>query len=1173
MKTIFNIRNLLISLVAVASLPESVPAQGTCPTTSADVSYTNSALDAAASTRTGVVFRDNMGVGELQLERQSGYFNDIVPGFTETSKSVAAGDFDGDGWDDIVITRRTGRSYLYLNGHGTTPSPYFIKNKRFDELPISDIDVSIVTAADFNGDGILDLFRAASLEVTGEVVEAKLWLGTQTFDGDDDLVFDGPYDALAPGTTLADMGAGLWSGNDVLPLDYNNDRKMDFLVASTDNSGTIRIFLNTCNLMDPPQSASPTAPLRCADTPGFHYAGNLVTNMGLGPVGDAGTTPAFAYRDFDGDGLKDIIAAAPECCDDPQQRLRMWRGIPDGGVEANASHWFPATGAIMAVVPIDVSGDNLLDIVVGTDRYHYGPSEIGGQTMIYINNGTESPFSDGYIQVTTNLNPLDDLDAIAILDYDHDSLLDILIADRAETNGHVFLPNAYVSPINDGVTWSYVKCGDVYSEPVDLGLLADTEMSIISARITPTQTLNGGSISWLAANDNSRTWIRAQDCADDPNDKCVAFPHTAGRELRWRAVMCSSPDQLQTPAISGVSIKFDYIEAAEHIRSGVVIYDGVAYSGSFTQPGDRGHFYAINTGFSQTYWDFASKLDAMLDSDRRIYTASATGSSRLDFSWGNGTGADEALQATLLASDAEQAQDVINWVRSARFGAGLTGVTPSRLGTILTSTPAMMGKPSLPLWYTMATTDERTQVNSFIAQNSDRVPLVLIGSKSGMVHAIPNDATNISDPRNGTEAWAFIPPKLAGRMVEDYTSSLTSGLTINAFPDGSPTVADVEIGGQLRTIAVLSGGTGGSSIATLDVTETVSPSDYSIIGPTPLWHLTPGDADAGMGFSKPAIARVLIGGVERFIIIAGTGRYYEDNTAPDDRGRVLAAYDVADGTMLWRFATACPLSSQIAVFETDDAGEYNSPTIDGYMDRAAFADDCGNVYKVDPARDLAGGWNDNVNLGSIASSVEDGVQLYALFSTTNPGALGVGGERPITGNLGVRADASGRVVLYFGTGGREDYDPTKVNEFYAVYADDGSLRTKITGTCDATTNLCEKFYGGVVVTSEQIILTRSTDRRIGTGTCDYGNASIQAFSNSPTGDFVLEFSQTVASAAVGMMYGDAGAIYIGTYAGELVRVGTPRATTAGEDSATGNVGGGGTTATVPLTLMGWRQIF
>ena len=91
------------------------------------------------------------------------------------------------------------------------------------------------------------------------------------------------------------------------------------------------------------------------------------------------------------------------------------------------------------------------------------------------------------------------------------------------------------------------------------------------------------------------------------------------------------------------------------------------------------------------------------------------------------------------------------------------------------------------------------------------------------------------------------------------------------------------------------------------------------------------------------------------------------------------------------------------------------------------------------------------------------------------------------------ATASGRVVLYFGTGGREDYDPTKVNEFYAVYADDGSLRTKITGTCDATTNLCEKFYGGVVVTSEQIILTRSTDRRIGTGTCDYGNASIQAF--------------------------------------------------------------------------------
>jgi hypothetical protein len=55
-----------------------------------------------------------------------------------------------------------------------------------------------------------------------------------------------------------------------------------------------------------------------------------------------------------------------------------------------------------------------------------------------------------------------------------------------------------------------------------------------------------------------------------------------------------------------------------------------------------------------------------------------------------------------------------------------------------------------------------------------------------------------------------------------------------------------------------------------------------------------------------------------------------------------------------------------------------------------FADACGYVYKLDPARDLGGGWNDNTGLGALAidgatTSHPDGstttTAQFALFST------------------------------------------------------------------------------------------------------------------------------------------------------------------------------------------------
>ena len=93
--------------------------------------------------------------------------------------------------------------------------------------------------------------------------------------------------------------------------------------------------------------------------------------------------------------------------------------------------------------------------------------------------------------------------------------------------------------------------------------------------------------------------------------------------------------------------------------------------------------------------------------------------------------------------------------------------------------------------------------------------------------------------------------------------------------------------------------------------------------------------------------------------------------------------------------------------------------------------------------------------------------------------------------------------------------------------------------------------------------------------------SLEAGAND---EFATDFTIDVASAVMGALYGDAGALYFATLGGDVSRIGTPRAARAGDDSrattqpspfGVGNESA--TTGTVgtntPLTLLGWRQVY
>jgi hypothetical protein len=1168
-----------VAATSLALAPVTAVAQAqTCPQTSPPTTWVDTTLDTGTS-RSGVAF--NVATRNLQLSRSAGIFTEAPVGIAEDSVFIAGGDFDRDGWDDFVGSSDvSGWLRVFRNQTMNSPPPNWNVTSAYRtpdfrvarELKSADAVARRrpVAAGDFNGDGWDDVLRAVAI-VDEHPYEAKIWLNARANDIFSYATFQADYDAMAPGSYPANMGEMLGNASNIVVLDYNGDRKLDFLVGSSADGGTVRIFLNDCALQNPLPSPLPAAdlPLPCANNPRFQYAGALISNLGTGT--GAGAIPSLAYADFDRDGWRDLVVGAPNCCTTASQRLRVWKGVDGGGIEATSSQSITFAGGASTLIAADFSMDGLPDLLVGTGD-QFGVNQ-GGRSWLYTNNGTATPFTAAGAAVTSYNAPSRVFYGGIALDFDHDpdGTPDVLFADGAQSN----LSQFYV--MSNRMAAGYGTCGEAVSNVIPLGALADDEMVVTGARIRASTVKNNGTVTWFLSNETPANWVQATDCGDGTGDFCAGFPRATGRDVRWKASLCSSTDQSQTPTVASAEVRFDYTTAREHYRAGVVTVDGVAYVGAFRQPGDRGHFYAISAALDRTYWDVADKLDALSDggpSQRRIFTADASGRDLVKFD----PDGNPDLLAVLGTANVAQANTVVNWVRGKRFGTGNPDIPLSRLGAVESSTPAVVGAPGLPSWYAFAAPEDRARAETFVIDNSDRETIVLFGAKDGMVHAIRNDSTNITDSSNGTEVWAFIPPKVASTLVADQTYSLGGTLRISAYPDGSPTVTDWKRpDGTIGTAAIVAGGNGGQSLVALDITNATALNS----SPDPLWTATPGDSAAGQGLSKPAVARVRIGGVERTLVIAGTGTALDDPSWPYDKGRVVSAYDLSTGELMWKFRAQCPVTSDITVFETDDNGEPGTPTLDGYHDRAVFADRCGYVYKLNPARDLNGAWNGNAGYGSIAVDPTDGVSMYAVFATEST-SNALGSQSPIAGTIAARTDESTRMLLFFGTGGLESHPVTERNEFYAVYADTGAVRRKSQGSC--VNGVCEKYYGGVVVTPEQVITTRTLDPQIATAACDPGRTVVQSLQldSGPTGDFLDDFAIVINSAVMGALYGDAGAVYFATLAGDVKRIGTPRAAQAGDDSAsaggppifgTPEAGAPGPLGfTEPVTFMGWRQV-
>lgn len=1185
--------------VLLCSMLEAHGASPICPVNTGTISQSGPTLQSFATNNASGVEWSTAGsalaVTKSGDVADTGSF--ILAG---TPHEVCPGDFDGDTWEDFVSVTVDGRQITYwrnvswdsvspFNGGGSQSNgthganddpapmagtarkpaflPYVIEN-----LSTGSDGSQAIGCGDMNGDGKTDFYilDTNSGETTNNapVARAHMYLNQRTSTT---FVPSGttPGAAIFPvagryqltqtaGSTGMQIFKGMRADSEAKSVDINGDGRLDIVLASSangtafsalapcsnaSNCGLVRAYFN--NGASPPKFVEPTT-----------TNGGLLLLTQLPTIVDSRGFNALDFADFNGDGLRDIVVAGVAAPD-----VRIHYGLAGGGfAPVPQLVTLPAAGVTLPaphnnvkwnrsgaqnVFVTDANLDGKPDVVMATDSGRVtasqesrwflwknagAPNYVGGPTaMTWSWGGTPSttpvlPGGGGYLRIggTYPGSGSTDADVGLVINYDKDpeGTKDFLVVNGNTSNAGYKVFAIIVSTI-------YANCGTVFSDPMTLGL-STTESVVTGARITPSWTLNGGTINIFASNEDPANWQLATLCPASATDYCVNFPKPSGQTVRWKAEMCSNATHTQTPLLHSIQAKVVYSPAAVNVRSGVVSSEGVAYVGAFRQPGERGHFYAMAVSMAEQFWDFGDRLNTQ--NTRKIFTTKVDGKTRLDFSAEEKNNPD--FQGALGVANATDAGAVVDWWRGTRFGIH----EDRRLGGVVRSTPAIVGPPGRPYYYNYVNQATRTEIDTFINAQKNRARLALVGSKDGSLHAVLTDPSSLTCMPllpSGYEAWAFIPQRVASSF---FSSILTDDPT--SFVDGAITLADIKIGTAYRTIAIFGLGDGGHSFTALDVTDTLASTGgadgvcrnvTSVTGPTPLWSYVVNDT--GLAKAKPVVIRTRIGSTTRFLAVLASGIDPTNATAPWSKGREVHAVDAITGALVWRFRAQCPVTTDLAAFETDDGGEAGSPKLDGFVDRVVFGDACGNVYKVAPNQSNPTGWL--TSLGSFAAGTDpSGQAVYALFNVSGQAGIPAAETRPIYGTIAVQGES--RKVLYFGTGGIESYDPTKANAFFAIYADDGSVRSTVSGSCTAAG--CDKFYGGAVVTSEQVIAARAKDPLIAVTSCDKGSGEIFALDLlTMTVQFAIASSSAIQSA----LFLTQGALYSSDLSGKIIRIGTP----------------------------------
>ncbi len=413
-----------------------------------------------------------------------------------------------------------------------------------------------------------------------------------------------------------------------------------------------------------------------------------------------------------------------------------------------------------------------------------------------------------------------------------------------------------------------------------------------------------------------------------------SFKHF-GADLRWRLVLSAQEDAMtdpegnpitgasyDTPSISQLRVEYEYVLRQEYSRASAaatIIKGGqtkkLVIGSSFIYPGWEGQLRAYDvtamvlTGGAYSalstvttsdlgsptgrtlqsgttiLWDAGLLLRDRSAADRTIYTAIRAGKVLA-----NPLDEDRFREHELLPGQPgipERRPEQRRGPRQLypRRGAGmearrhqpfLAGHRRSPVGD-----PALMG----------------AGYELFKTNHATRTKVLYVGANDGMLHCF--------DIETGHELWGFIPYNLLPKLTNTWkvATNTTRYYRHDVFVDGSPSVADVQIGGQWRTVLICGQGPGkGSTIDSnftggqnyywaLDITD---PAD-----PLPLWEITNKNASnqATMGetWSVPAIGRVNQSGSLVWTAFMGSGY---NNVGQSTAGQYFYAVRVDNGQVV-----------------------------------------------------------------------------------------------------------------------------------------------------------------------------------------------------------------------------------------------------------------------------------
>lgn len=312
----------------------------------------------------------------------------------------------------------------------------------------------------------------------------------------------------------------------------------------------------------------------------------------------------------------------------------------------------------------------------------------------------------------------------------------------------------------------------------------------------------------------------------------------------------------------------------------------LAFSAEFDSNGWIGDLVALKPipdGDDVVEWRASNRLPQ--HTQRRIFTwdPGATGAQRgREFREGSALSA--ATRATIgtltVGNRVFTTDELINFIRGDRsLEGGNDGLRARRsvLADIVNSTPVFSGRGNEG-WVRLGGAVGEAYA-THIENRKNQVPIVLVGSNGGMLHAF--DARPAAQG-GGRELWAYVPSVVHGNLKNLARPNYSH----QYFVDGQIRVADAYLNGQWRRIAVGTTGAGGPGVFALDVTNPTAFDTSNV-----LWEFS--DPDLGATIGQPLITRLengTPGGQWVAIFANGFG-------SPNHRA-VLYVVDLATGELL-----------------------------------------------------------------------------------------------------------------------------------------------------------------------------------------------------------------------------------------------------------------------------------